>query len=189
MSDAPVNKPEKGQSFVELMLVVIFLMLFILGVTEFGTLLNQYLNLVDAAREAARVSSDQDPVAVGITTFLEGTMDNAERVMLPIVLDGSRGDDIIVSYFEVGSDFGTEFVRYPTGSPNGYSRYSNQVTKFTDAEIKSRLDSSAPVRGILLVEIYFNYPQLLKVPVFTAIVPDPIPVYTYAIMPLPKVEP
>jgi hypothetical protein len=42
---------------------------------------------------------------------------------------------------------------------------------------------------VLLVEIFYNYPQKLRLPVFTQLVPDPIPVYVYAIMPLPAAEP
>ena len=45
-----VNKDEKGQSFVELSLVIIFLLIFVAGIVEFGFILNKYLNLVDASR-------------------------------------------------------------------------------------------------------------------------------------------
>ena len=52
---------EKGQRFIELMLVVIFLMILVLAIAEYGTLLNRYLNLLDASSEAARLASDLDP--------------------------------------------------------------------------------------------------------------------------------
>jgi hypothetical protein len=55
--------------------------------------------------------------------------------------------------------------------------------------MQSRLDSSAPPTGVLLIEIFYNYPQVLKLPVFTAFVQDPMPVYAYAIMPLTAAEP
>jgi Flp pilus assembly protein TadG len=60
-SQSKANRNEKGQSFVELSLVIIFLMIFVAGIVEFGFALNNYLNLVDASREAVRYSSDYDP--------------------------------------------------------------------------------------------------------------------------------
>ena len=39
------------------------------------------------------------------------------------------------------------------------------------------------------MEIFYNYPQTLKFPVFEMFVPDPIPVYTYAIFPIKNVTP
>jgi hypothetical protein len=40
-----------------------------------------------------------------------------------------------------------------------------------------------------VVEIFYNYPQLLKLPVLTSIVPDPIPLYLYSVMPISSAEP
>lgn len=202
-----VKNPEKGQSFVELLLVTIFLMIFVLAIAEYGTLLNHYLNLVDATREAARVASDfapadycEDTDGSGTACDSEGelvqasedyfnvTIGLAQVVMKPIVLDETRGDDIVISYFVIGSDVNDLFDRYPAGS-GGYTLYGTQTSKFSEEDIRNRLIDTGPSRGILLVEIFYNYPQRLKVPVFTAIVPDPIPVYSYAIMPMPKVKP
>ncbi len=51
----PTNS--KGQSFVELMLILLILMMLLAGVVEYGFLLNNYLHVVDGAREAARYSN------------------------------------------------------------------------------------------------------------------------------------
>ena len=68
----------------------------------------------------------------------------------------------------------------------------------TLTDIRARLVSDAPNAGVLLVEIYYNYPQLLKLPVFSnssflgvrfSLIPDPIPVYVYTIMPISSAEP
>jgi len=78
--------------------------------------------------------------------------------------------------------------RYP--SSTGFSRYGNHVSNLTDAAIRARLEAGAPATGVLLVEIYYNYPhQLNALPNFTPFIPNPIPVYTYAIMPLSAAEP
>ncbi len=189
---AKANKSEKGQSFVELSLVIIFLMIFVAGIVEFGFALNNYLNLVDASREAVRYSSDFDPFILNPDgtrslddNFFDQTFQLTEQVLAPVVLDPSNGDDIVVSFFSVSDGY---FKRYPEGSP-GRSRYLNQVSKFSDAEIQSRLDSSAPPTGVLLVEIFYHYNQVLKLPIFTAFVPDPMQIYAYAIMPLSSAEP
>ncbi len=59
----------------------------------------------------------------------------------------------------------------------------------TDAEIITDLDSTAPNTGLVLVEVFYDYHQLLGLPFFTDVLPDPIPVHTYSIMPYPGAEP
>ena len=189
ISRSKANKTEKGQSFVELSLVIIFLMIFVAGIVEFGFMLNNYLNLVDASREAVRYSSDFDPFLNDGSgnlddNFFTETFKLTEDVLEPVVLDSSKGDDIVVSFFSVANGY---YKRYP--DDNGRAAYGNQVSKLTNAEIQSRLDGTAPPTGVLLVEIFYHYPQVLKLPIFTIFVQDPMPVYVYAIMPLSAAEP
>lgn len=188
------NVSEKGQSFVELSLVIIFLMIFVAGIVEFGFALNNYLNLVDASREAVRYSSNFDPFiptcldhtdpACIDPNFFTQTVQLTEQVLAPLTLDSAKGDDVVISFFSVANDY---YKRLPDNQ--GYSYYHNQVSKFTNAEVQSRLDNSAPPTGVLLVEIFYHYSQVLKLPVFTAFVPDPMQLYAYAIMPLSAAEP
>jgi hypothetical protein len=187
------KKNESGQSFVELSLVVIFLMLFVAGIVEFGFLLNNYLNLVDASREAVRYSSDFDPFRPGCDRtdpgcldmqFFEDTFNLTLDVMDPVTLDAAKGDDVVISFFSVGNGV---YRRFPDN--DGWSANKLQVSRLTDTEIQSRLDSGAPPTGVLLIEIFYYYPQVLKLPIFTAFVRDPMPVYVYAIMPLSAAEP
>ena len=70
------EKTEKGQSFVELSLVVIFLMIFVAGIIEFGFMLNNYLNLVDASRETVRRSANYDPFIVDPDTGTKSVDEN-----------------------------------------------------------------------------------------------------------------
>jgi hypothetical protein len=195
------KKREKGQSFVELSLVIVFLMIFVAGVVEFGFMLNEYLNMVDASREAVRYSSNFDPFIRDLETgdpvvdadgnnvvdeqFYEQTIELTRDVLAPVELDAALGDDVVVSFFSVGDGI---FIRYPLGT-QGWSANSNQVSKLTDAEIQSRLDSTAPPTGVLVVEIFYHYSQKLRLPIFTAFVRDPMPVYAYAVMPLTAAEP
>ena len=182
-----LNTTERGQSFVELSLVVVFLMIFVAGIVEFGFMLNNYLNLVDASREAVRYSSNFDPFNPDGSldeNFFNDTVRLTEEVMAPVALDASKGDDVVISIFSVGDGV---YVRYPDN--NGWSANKIHVSKLSNAEIQGRLDSSAPPTGVLLVEIFYNYPQVLKLPIFTVFVQDPMPVYVYSIMPLSAAEP
>lgn len=195
------KKTEKGQSFVELMLVLIFMVMFILGIVEFGTLLNEYLNLVDGAREAARIISDYDPEEDPFPAFEEEAIRIATEVMAPLELKQSLGDDIVISYFIVGKEASDPnphdaFARYPIDPDtlvvfaDGYKHMANQDSRFSDADIQALVvDGTTLPRGIFLIEIFYNYPQQLKIPIFSDIVPDPIPVYTYVFMPLPRFKP
>ncbi len=83
-----------------------------------------------------------------------------------------------------------DIVRFPIGYPGGFAYFDNKTSKFSDAEIVSRIAASgAPKTGVLLIEIFYNYPQTLKLPVFSNVIPDPIPVHAFAIMPLSAAEP
>jgi hypothetical protein len=54
------SKRTKAQSMLELALVLPILLMLILAIVEAGLMLNSYLALIDAARNAARFSSDSD---------------------------------------------------------------------------------------------------------------------------------
>ncbi len=191
----------RGQSLVELALVLAVLLFMLVGVTEYGFLLNRYLNLVDATREAARYGADINPFkangSVDSNFFVRpdtsqpesitnppGLADIVEDYLRPVTLDPTVGDDIVISFFGIT---GSNVVRFPNA--NGWSRYGNHTSKFSMATIEDRIDSSAPSTGVLLIEIFYNYPQTLNLPIFSNIIPNPIPVYTYAIMPLSGAEP
>lgn len=185
-----MERGEKGQSLVEFMLVAILLMILVAGIAEYGTLLNDYLNLVDASREAVRYSSSFDPFA-GMENaweenpqFYQDTITLTHEVLAPLTLDPAVGDDIIVSFFTVGDGI---YIRYP--NTTGYRWSSTQTSKFTDSMIQARLQAGAQPAGVLLVEIFYHYRQRLRLPLFTELIPDPIPVYAYAMMPLAAAKP
>jgi hypothetical protein len=203
---------KRGQSFVELALVLLILALMLAGVVEFGYLLNSYLKVQDGAREGARYMNSS--IAFDNTTgdsyqdFYTKTAIETMRVMAPVILNGNRGDDIIVSVFSVA---GVSIVRWPDFYQNGWSLCGNysdpifqvdhdldtanwssctpRVSHFTSNQVLALMNAGAPPTGVLLVEVYYNYPQMLKLPVFEQVIPDPILVYTYSVMPLSSAEP
>jgi hypothetical protein len=169
------------------------------GLIEFGFLLNFYLDLVDAAREAARFAADDDPLIRGGP--FDGDTDPsfyalAQSMTLDsinigsggqITLDTANNDDIVISTFSVMNGFIDR--RFPDGSPNGMSYAGNQISEFTDAEINALLDPAAPNAGLVLIEIYFEYHMILGLPWIQMFVPDPIMLHAYSIMPNSAVEP
>jgi nucleoside-specific outer membrane channel protein Tsx len=71
----------------------------------------------------------------------------------------------------------------------GYGGGRNQSSRFSTADIASRLDMSAPNTGYVLVEIFYNYYQKLSLPWITAFVHDPVMLHAFTIMPLTSAEP
>ena len=241
-----MRRQPRGQSFVELMLVVMFLALLLAGVTEYGFMLNQYLHVLDGAREASRYAAasstgpfipnpdgtyetNPDHTIKDNMPFYYYTAAKAGSTMVPVMLNPGLSptspDDIIVSVFSITT--GNLPVRFPLAYPQGWSLCKDyagfvaffgsillpvppqlsdiswnscganaRVSQFSPADIQSRLYVSAPNTGVILVEIYYNYPQLLKLlsnngfmGVTYSIMPDPVPLYVYTIMPISSAEP
>ncbi len=181
---------------VELALVITVLLILLAGMVEFGVLLNQYINIQDAARTAAREASVADPIADPALFFNidHGVPKIVLNSLLPLVLEttcpapgtpanapGNPCDDIVISVFSVT---GTTPKRLYLSSV-----YGNRTSNFTLAQISSRLQSGAPNTGLVLIEIFYAYPQILKLPFITGVIPDPIPVHVFSIMPLSAAEP
>jgi hypothetical protein len=148
----------------------------------------------------------------------------AAETMDPVVLDPANTDDIIISVFSVS---GSNHPRFPSGTgwslcenygafkayftgtlgvpvpirlsnPGWSSGCTVQTTKFGDAEFAASGADAAPPTGVLVVEIFYGYPQTLALPLFSGydffgtkftIIPNPIPLYLYTVMPLSSAEP
>src|SRR5574338_39250 len=142
------HRAQRAQGLVELALLLPILILILLGIAEYGFMLNRYLNLLDAAREAARFGANVNPFDgtgnLDMNFFVRpdvtnppsfpanppGLADYTEDFMNPVVLNPAVGDDIVISFFSVS---GNSVVRFPDG--DGFSRYGNHVSGFTDAQI------------------------------------------------------
>ncbi len=197
---------EKGQSLVELALFFPILLLMLSGLVEFGLMLNQYLNLMDGPREAARFGVDRSPF-IGATENDDiefytnadlsrpGLSEMAVRTIYPYNLDPVL-DDIVISVVSVKN--GAIFRRYPddvgvrstvAGAGNEYSYNGIKTSKFTDAEISSMLMAGVPKAGIVIVEMWYSYHQELALPWIVAFVPDPMQLYMSSVAPLPAAAP
>jgi len=211
-----------GQSLVEFTVLLPVLLIMISGLIEFGFMLNYYLDLIDAAREAARWASDADPIrdpntgvymdpnplfyqnvqtltkesllaaSDGRIDWIDhplDTMDNDDDDC-GVTIDGNN--DIVISAFGTRNNAGSPVVdnRFPVASgENGVSLCNNRFSMITSAEIQSHLDPVAPTGGLVMVEIFYDYHQILALPWITAFVPDPVTLHAYTIMPNANVEP
>ncbi|OQX65499.1 MAG: hypothetical protein B5M51_00585 [Anaerolinea sp. 4484_236] len=187
----------KAQSLVEIAITFPLLLMLLSGLVEFGFMLNYYLSLTDVTRETARFFSNFDPFDdfgndkisfyTDATGFLLYSLEPADvnDTSRKIVLDSSA-DDIVISVFSVS---GSTITRYPSSLGGEYKWFNNHSSNFTVTEIGNRLVANAPDTGILLVEIYYDYHQILGLPWVTAFVPDPTTLYAYTMMPVPGAAP
>jgi len=180
----------KGQSLVELALTLPLLLLLLSGLIEFGFMLNYYLSLVDGSCEVARLFSNFDPIADN--SFYASAVDQVRVVLEPqdendtsrkinFKNDSDHPDDIIISVYSISGGTATLL-------DTQYHWSNNQASRLDATEVTSRLVGSAPDTGVLTVEIFYNYDQVLNLPWLEAL-PDPFLLYAYTVMPLSSAEP
>jgi Flp pilus assembly protein TadG len=204
----------RAQSLVEVAIAFPVLIILFSGVVEFGFIINYYLSLVDATRDAARLYSNEDPFCNSISAscpvadptiddpdFYLQTAEKVRRTLDPsidkasykgrkIVLDPARDDVIVSVYSATGST--VELTRnagvyhlFPTaGSVNG-----NYPSVFTTADVTNTRVAGAPNAGILLVEVHYNYHHVLGLPWMTTVIGNPLHLRAYTIMPIRAAEP
>jgi hypothetical protein len=193
------RRKTRAQSMVEFAITLPVLLLLFTGLVEFGFALNFYLSLMDATREAARYSANWDPferdavtnarigdnmdfyseAATMVVVNLDPKVARAEYEGRRIILDPAR-DDVLVSVFE-WTKAGGLVQRYPTAGI--YRLYHHGTSRFTETEIANRFQSDAPNAGLVLVEVHYNYNEVLALPFLEEYVPDII-LRAYTIMPL-----
>jgi TadE-like protein len=202
------KKKTLGQSLVEFAILLPLVLLMLSGLIEFGIMLNYYLDVIDAAREAARFAADADPIRDSAGNYIDPNPQFYTLVQtlamqslkagsdnridwLPPHNCATRHGDIVISAFGVMQNGGSPIVsgRFPSGSPLGLSLCGHYTSKFTTAQIQAKLDPAAPTTGLVLVEIFYDYQQTLALPWITAFVPNPIHLHAYSIMPNANVEP
>ncbi len=197
-------KINKGQSLVEFTLMLPVLLMMLSGLVEFGFLLNSYMDVIDAAREAARFAANDDPTVGSPSDLTPNFWNRAwtnSRGSLFTASDGridwtptdafdctGVNGDIVISAFGFLSN--SVQTRYPIGDSDGASNCGNYQSKLSDAFVNSKMDAdSIGNSGAVLVEVFYEYEMLMGLPWITAFVPDPIVLYAYTIMPNTFAEP
>jgi hypothetical protein len=192
-----------GQSIVEFAILLPLLIMMLSGLIEFGFMLNYYLDIIDAAREAARFAANDDPLHNDATGVYQdpnpGFYLRTQTVALQSLTIGSGGritlnpatDDVVISAFSVGGGATSSVVdkRFPLGTGE-VALYSNKNSELdVAADINPALNPIAPNTGIVSVEIFYEYHMVLGLPWIRAFVPDPVTLYAYSIMPNVNAEP
>ena len=216
------HSPPRGQSLVELSLIIPLIILMLVGMIEVGFLVFNYLNALDLTREAARFASTRDyrNATPGSSTMADCTdgdldfykdtacffIDPSLNPNLP--LNESRYDDATISVFTVVSGtIATVSDRWPkppidTNTDGVWSLYGDNWTRdcqgntiltepfFTDEEVEALFLSSAPkAKGLVLVEVYICYDQMIYVPFISEYIGSPFRIHTYSFMPAPEAIP
>ena len=229
----------KGQSLVELSLVLPLLLFMLIGFVEIGAMIYNYLSLLDVVREAARWAADQDP------EVLNGDMSNlptsacddgathyyydtacviiSSDFNKDIALDPAT-DDVAISVFTIDNNKVVDRKPSLPDVDGVWSLYSDNWTKNCDGTLRSTtpffpqtkgpppddwvlfttptfgpgtatplagtiLPGGPTDKGMVLVEIYYCHHQLLNLPIISDLIPDPIPLHVYTIMPAPHAAP
>jgi hypothetical protein len=208
MKKLPVRSKQgfKGQSFMELAIVVGVLLTLLLGMVEMAFLLNTYITVVDASRQGARFASTKDPYDlddyadlnefyIAVRAAVEGKhvidiLSTDLGALSPIMLDPAM-DDVIISFVSI--DETGAWTRTPA---SGYHAYTNglHATKVTDAEIQASITANPALSpagsGMIIVEIFYacSIANGCLIQIFP-ILPPSIEIYTYTIMPMASVKP
>lgn len=200
------RKPGRsGQSLVEVAILFPLLLILLSGLIEFGFMLNHYLAVLDATRNAARFSSDSQYNVSDADNDCASTQDfylqtaclvqqELAQEKPSITIDLDEGDDIIVSAATItGGATPRVSARHPVVTGWSYAERltgtRNQESSYTNEQIEAFLQADAPNTGIIIVEIYSHYHQLLRLPWITIFVPDPFLLHGRTIMPLVSAEP
>jgi hypothetical protein len=210
------KRKSTGQSLVEFGLLLPILLMLFSGMVEFGFMLNSYLSLLDATRQAARLCSNRNPFRLDAATntlvddvnfypfCAQAVVDslappddpNARRIELL-----QDRDDVIISVLRVNVNPDTNAIslieRFPEGTPPPlfFSYYGNQESRYADnADIEDFMtqNSTTPVEtGILIVEVVYGYEGVLKLPWVEAFMSgaDPVMLHASTIMPLVAAKP
>jgi hypothetical protein len=215
-------KKDRGQSFVELALIVPVLLLLLAGMVELAFFIFTYLTALDLTREAARFASGRDyrsysgeasSIAKCSDTTLDYYNDTACFFIDPnfnpyfSIID-SDYSDVTISVFtvsdydhvtdrwpEVGTSAKTDNMWTLNGTNWQKDCKGNTVLTepyFSNSKMESLLSTStdtAQWKGVVVVEIYYCYKQVLNLPVFSQIIPEKLRVHAYSLMPAPEAVP
>lgn len=204
-------KKNKAQSLVEFAISLPILILLFTGMVEFGFMLNTYLSLQDATRAAARLFSNETPFEFDINgdivdkvSFYEDAaqfvIDTLDLNAREVTIDPTR-DNVLVSVISVDVDDTVDppvidtITRYPEGS-DFYYLYNDVIpdTVYNNGSIEDYMtaNGSIPVdSGLIIIEIYYSYEGILKLPWTTPFFSEnnPATLYASTIMPLTAAKP
>lgn len=94
-------KNKKGQSIVELAIVLPILLIILMGIFEFGRVMNAYMVITNASREGARLASVGESYSTVIEKIEDATypldVNKLQINISPSEYSRSRGDSVVVN--------------------------------------------------------------------------------------------
>jgi hypothetical protein len=166
------KRPEnQGQSLVELALTLPLLVLLFAGLVEVVFFTRTYLVILEASREGARLG------ARGAAAYSNGqietlVVDDLSREGY----DSSALRDVIIVRADAGP--GRQIDNYTVVSMRG----SGRPARLTQAALLDRLVDADPYGPLIGVEIAFDHGLLLRFPILSDVIPDPIVLQPFSIM-------
>jgi hypothetical protein len=209
------GRKSRAQSLVEVAIAFPILLMLFSGMVEFGFMLNTYLSILDATRQTARYLANTNPFTVVDENTTPATIEDdmsfystASEMIVDIldppddprarsiVLNPSR-DDIIISVLRISvndtSHTITNIRRFPAGEPYWQLNHKQLSAYADDAKITAAMtrNGTLPVRtGMLIIEIYYGYEGVLKLPWVQAFIPGKyVLLHADTIMPLVSAKP
>ncbi len=192
---------ERGQSLVELAIVLPVLILLFLGLIELGMAMRSYLIVVNANREAARfaargIFADQQIASQAIyamtdqlSASVQGASANTAIIITTFKID-SRARPGAVPYPTpmITAPYNWDSVRvYTTGTVTHTSQINTieflldlrqQNDQFNNGLIAAHPDAVRSEHNVVIVETYYYHPQFLHAPILEWVFPDPIVLYS-----------
>lgn len=102
-------KSNKGQALVEMAFVLPILLLVLMGIVEFGRILNSYLIITNASREGARYSAIHS-TNTQITSVIGSLTATLDQSKLKITITPSEANRITGSSAEVRIDYDIDII-------------------------------------------------------------------------------
>lgn len=194
-----LKKLGRGQSLVEMALILPVLILLFLGLIELGLMMRAYLVVVNANREGARLAgrgvyTDEQIAGYTLNAFSDQlparTVNNPTvgiiitRLKVEVETDGSHTSSWEDPAYVTGT--------LQTGDPETDERILNELL-IDPVEELARLEAEtiaineglskeegavATDHSMVVVEVLYQHPQYLHAPIFEWIFPDPMLLYS-----------
>ncbi len=160
----------RGQSIIELALIMPVLILLVIGMVEVVNICRNYLSLLDSTYQGAHLGSQ------GLARY-----DNNEIYTLVtqgLVQEGYNNSSLIDVIITRADLVGGKVIRnYQSYNMKG----SGRASIFTQTNIINRLRDGDPLGKIIVVEIVYDHTLVFNLPIIYNLFPNPFPLIAYSI--------
>ena len=179
------QKIVRGQSIVELALVLPILLLFAVGLTEVGFTMYDYMRLANANREGVRLAARgpryDDDTVIDRVVASGGTSSNEGGVVEPYF---DTDENLCVIVTRIPAENGDQFSRAIRGTlPEDYEPLNIDLIEQENNAINDEINALRSDEGyathsnkLIIVETYLNHDLILNYPDILPL-PNPVPLY------------